>query len=93
MGSNRTLENRTLASSPELSVEIVEVRNIQENNPNGYEISLVGKNLEERKISIGPDGKNFVRGLLREDKLLVIMNWEKCVAVYGLLEKDKFYTF
>lgn len=92
MDSNNNLENRTLVSSPELSIEIVEVIYIQKRGRKGYEIFFVGGDLRQGRIHIESDGKNFVKRLLKEDKLLAIMKGEKYLAVYGSLEEGKFYT-
>ena len=93
MVSNNNLENRTLTSSPELSIEIVEVIHIQKRGWKGYEIFFVGRDLKQKRIHVELDGKNFVKKLLKEDKLLAIRKGEKYLAVYGGLEESKFYTF
>ena len=87
------LENKTLGTSSTLKLEIVDIKKISDYGEIGYEIFFENENSRLKAIYIGKDGKNFVKRLIKEDKLLIITEGDRCLAVYGRLEEDKFYNF
>lgn len=94
---NNGLENRTIASS--MNIPKIDITTITEINHygGGYEILMKMndyRGISQDKVFLDLENTDFIKGLKKGDKLLVIRDLKnnRCFAMYGPLEKDKLYS-
>lgn len=88
-----TLEDKSIAHSPSLSIDILTVNSIDDRSPEkGYELLISGTG-GRLGIPIGKDGREFVEGLQAGTKIMVVTEGNETIAVYGPVDEDRMYLY
>ena len=86
------LENKILASSPGLNIELVTVGDIMSDGED-YAICILGRSALLPGIPISSHGKEFIKELKKGDKLIIVRQEDLYLAAYGPIDESKLYTF
>ncbi len=86
------LEDKTLFSFPAVSVSLETVHSIEEGAHDSNGIYLHRSSGESITINKKDGGDEFVKGLKRGDRIILVYSNDIIIAAYGPIERDKLYT-